>query len=319
MQLNELIKASQTSDDKIITIVYHDNCPDGFGSQWWLGQNIGPHDSFGAGYKQKPEDFVQGVDYPSAEMIDGRIVICVDYCYPALVLNKINETAHALLILDHHQTSIERFLPEAGIHQYDSPLEWVRLGAGFPAAITSKDFSGVGLTRAFVGEVLDNWDCPKFMDNIEDRDLWRFDLDGTDEVFAAVTSRPYADAAWTEMAGIPWDSLLTEGSAIDRYRQTIIEGIKATKYLTNLFGHEVWCVAAPYAFGSDVCSQMCEEDPDRPFSAYYVDYGDHKKFGLRSRGDGGADVAALCQTVGGGGHKNAAGFEVTVGLTKEPS
>jgi len=48
---------------------------------------------------------------------------------------------------------------------------------------------------------------------------------------------------------------------------------------------------------------------DRPFGTYYIDRHDGKRqWSLRSR-DGGVDVSEIAKAHGGGGHKQAAGFE----------
>ncbi|HRE01609.1 MAG TPA: hypothetical protein PLV68_09935, partial [Ilumatobacteraceae bacterium] len=118
-----------------------------------------------------------------------------------------------------------------------------------------------------------------------DRDLWRFDLTGTADVFAAVTSRPYTVEAWDEMMWLPIDRLLVEGRAINRWRDQLIEGCVANAYEHTLFGHRVWVAAAPYAIGSDVAGILAKRNPTL-FGAYYVDDGHGRKWGLRSGADG---------------------------------
>ena len=60
---------------------------------------------------------------------------------------------------------------------------------------------------------------------------------------------------------------------------------------------------------SDIAGELAK---DRPFGACYFDRGDGKRqWSLRSR-DGGIDVAEVAKANGGGGHRNAAGFEQVV-------
>ena len=47
-----------------------------------------------------------------------------------------------------------------------------------------------------------------------------------------------------------------------------------------------------------------------PFAACYLDTADSRVFSLRSRREGGVDVAKIAESYGGGGHRNAAGFRV---------
>lgn len=288
-------------------VVYHDNCPDGFGSAWWLGKWIGDHEKFGASYKA-------GEALPD---FTDRSVYIVDFCYPTDVLNQIIEQANSLLILDHHKTAFDYTNGVYGLWCHNSVETFFLNGPQDDKfhAVLDMDHSGVGLVAEYV-EACFGEEPPEFFWHLEDRDLWNFQNHPTPErsyltplVFAAVTSSPYAEEAWNLMWEMEFSELVAAGAGIERYRQKLISEISDTAYLANMFGHEVWCVSAPYAVGSDVAGILCRRDPDRPFAAYYVDYGDRLKYGLRSLEEG-ADVASLAQTVGGGGHKHASGFEV---------
>jgi nanoRNase/pAp phosphatase (c-di-AMP/oligoRNAs hydrolase) len=70
-------------------------------------------------------------------------------------------------------------------------------------------------------------------------------------------------------------------------------------------GHKVRVVNATVLF-SEIAGELAE---DSPFGACYFDRHDGKRqWSLRSR-DGGVDVSEIAKAHGGGGHKNAAGFE----------
>lgn len=56
---------------------------------------------------------------------------------------------------------------------------------------------------------------------------------------------------------------------------------------------------------------------NRPFSVTYRDRKDGKReYSLRSR-DGGLDVSVIAKQFGGGGHPQAAGFELPIGVDPE--
>ena len=58
---------------------------------------------------------------------------------------------------------------------------------------------------------------------------------------------------------------------------------------------------------SEVPEELLKRNPHVRFAAYYFDRADGKRqWGLRSVGD--FDVSEVAKTLGGGGHKNAAGF-----------
>jgi hypothetical protein len=67
-----------------------------------------------------------------------------------------------------------------------------------------------------------------------------------------------------------------------------------------------------YALRSDVCEIFLMANPNTPFMAVSLDIANRTQYSLRSFKYGGNyDVKSLCLENGGGGHYNAAGFEVT--------
>jgi nanoRNase/pAp phosphatase (c-di-AMP/oligoRNAs hydrolase) len=64
-------------------------------------------------------------------------------------------------------------------------------------------------------------------------------------------------------------------------------------------------------FFSEACAMLLERYPDAPFSAYYFDRADGlRQWGLRSIGS--FDVSKIAAKFGGGGHRNAAGFQTPI-------
>ena len=59
---------------------------------------------------------------------------------------------------------------------------------------------------------------------------------------------------------------------------------------------------------SELGHRLCEVFPEAAFSASYRDTAeDRREWSLRSMGD--FDVSAIAKRYGGGGHRNAAGFQ----------
>lgn len=276
-----------------VVIIHHANCPDGFGSAWLLQQS----------WEDSPTIIAASYGDPVPDVVDGSQVFLVDYCYPATELINIAGRCDTLTILDHHQTALD-YVRDAGIPTYHSIGEFNLHHEGEPAfAVLDMEHSGVGLVMQFTDKHV------PFLYRIEDRDLWRFALADTPEVFAAVTSRPYEIEAWDEIEAVHPADLALEGRAIQRYRQKLIDECVANARMALLpTGHRVWVAAAPYAIGSDVAGELAKRTPTL-FGAYYVEHPTTIRFGLRSTPDG-ADVAEIAEVLGGGGHKHASGFEV---------
>jgi nanoRNase/pAp phosphatase (c-di-AMP/oligoRNAs hydrolase) len=153
---------------------------------------------------------------------------------------------------------------------------------------------------------------------VQDRDLWRFELDGTKDYFAALTSRPYTFEAWDEISRLPIHEVHAEGRAINRYRDQLIEQAVALSAWAHVAGWLMPVTNCPYAYASDVAGELAKTNEGDGVAAYYFD--DRKKnirsWGLRSTPNG-LDVAALAQTMGGGGHKHAAGFRTHLPIDEQ--
>ena len=67
-------------------------------------------------------------------------------------------------------------------------------------------------------------------------------------------------------------------------------------------------VNCPGAIASDLLGLLAK---GCPFAAGYQDVGTKRNWSLRST-DEGVDVSKIAEKLGGGGHRNAAGFSITL-------
>lgn len=258
--------------------IYHGNCADGFGAAWSVRRALGDIDFHAGVYGEAPPD------------VTAREVIMVDFSYKRPVLEQMMEKCETLVIIDHHKTAQEDL---AGFGN-------IRPGV---KVIFDMDRSGAGLT----------WDCmmpgvprPRLIDHIEDRDLWRFALPKTREIQAAVFSYPYDFKVWDELMAMPTPELAMEGIAIERkHHKDIAELVGVTKRRMKIGGHDVPVANLPYTLTSDAGNLMAEGEQ---FAACYWDTPTGRVFSLRSRPNG-LDVSEIAKSYGGGGHKNASGFQ----------
>ena len=153
----------------------------------------------------------------------------------------------------------------------------------------------------------------EFIDYIQDRDLWRKALPYGDEFTIALRSYPQDFEKWDDLIVDGVGRLFNEGRVIQRYYRLRVEELKRHAYKARLGGHDIWISNAPYFAASEVAGELC--DRDGAFGACYFEIeGGRFQYSLRSRGD--FDVSAVAKQFGGGGHKNAAGFN-TVGIRHE--
>jgi uncharacterized protein len=284
-------------------VIYHANCFDGFTAAWAAWNRFQCEVDFHAAtHGEPPPD------------VTGRDVFILDFCYPRATLEAMANAAHFVVVLDHHKTAQEAL---AGVMEplpfFDA--EDLRLGARVERADSRPPlFALFDMNRSGAGIA---WDFffpdkarPALVSHVEDRDLWRFAMKGTREVQAALSAHPFDFWTWSEFAttlrgASGRERILAEGAAILRKHDRDVAQLVATlQRRVRIRGHEVWAANIPFLYTSDAGNLMAV---GAPFAACYWDTPDGRVWSLRSD-ENGADVAAIAQTFGGGGHKHAAGF-----------
>ncbi len=263
-------------------IIYHANCLDGFGAAYAAYAHFSARkieaEYFAASHGDEPP------------VCDGRAVYIVDFSYKREVLKRICAVAETVTILDHHITAQEEL---EGLEQEHANL----------TVVFDMDKSGAVLSWEYFHRA----PVPRLLQHVQDRDLWRFELDGTDEINTALISHPFSFEFWQQVANSDERiaALRSEGVTLNRYRRQLIEQYKSRAVIGKVAGYEVPVVNAPHVIISELLGELAL---DYPFAAGYQDKGTKRSWSLRSRRDGGEDVAKIAERFGGGGHRNAAGF-----------
>lgn len=276
---------------------YHTDCYDGLGAAYavWSHFNrtgrIGEIDFVPVFHKQKIVD----------DLTDKELII-VDFCFPQDVMESMIDAARSVTLLDHHIKPAKPIIDAlnnrlaAGWQSGKSVhLEFDNTRSG--ALMAWEHYHGAGT-------------APGIIRHISDRDLWKFALPHTREIIDAVATRVGYDLqAFVALANLGegvFPALIREGEIIGRRIQRDIENvIRSTMRMVEFEGFTVPMINCPYWLASDALAQLALE---HPFAISYFDTEYSRVFSLRSRKDGGEDVAELCMRRGGGGHKNAAGF-----------
>lgn len=213
------------------------------------------------------------------------------------------QTAASITILDHH-VSAEEDLSEL-------------LKSGVIKGLFDMTQSGAMLAWHWFNH---EQTAPELIKHIQDGDLWLFQLEGTREINAALSSYPYDFAVWDKLMsnGHELVALRRDGEAIERRLQKDIKQLIASGVRRMIIGgYDIPVLNASAAYVSDAGNIMSDGEA---FAACYWDHPDGRSFSLRSRNDAGQqgiDVAEVAKKYGGGGHKNAAGFTVDIGWEGE--
>lgn len=282
--------------------IYHGSCADGFGAAWSVRHALGDDVDFHPGvYQDAPPD------------VTGSDVIMVDFSYKRPMIEEMIAKASSLLILDHHKTAEDDLagLPSARSN-YQAHVGYLGApGCSNVGVLFDMNRSGAGLAwDFFVGG-----GRPPLIDHIEDRDLWRFKLEGTREIQAVVFSYPYDFDVWDDLmarsqADADRGRMIEEGAAIERkHHKDVAELVDTFKRRMTIGGYAIWAANLPYTLTSDAGHLMAKGEP---FAACYWDTPDGRVFSLRSTDDG-LDVSEIAKQYGGGGHRNASGFRLPFG------
>jgi uncharacterized protein len=262
--------------------IYHGLCADGFTAAWvvWKFYGEGNVDFHAATHGNPPPE------------VDDREVCIVDFSYPRPIMEEMARHARKLTVIDHHITAAQA-------------LEGLIRNDGMVDGVFDMDKAGCLLTWEWFFK---DRQAPQALLAVNDRDLWKFELPYTREIFSALTSYPYDFAVWdTLMEDDRFESLRQEGGALERKQQKdIAETVAAGSHLITIAGHTVPACNVPPPWASDAGHIMAQ---GHPFAACFWIDGDKIAFSLRSTPEG-IDVSEIAKQFGGGGHQHAAGFKL---------
>lgn len=261
-----------------------------------------------------PEAELMGMNHgPDPVVIDalidyatGKDVIMVDYSLRTRDLNdRLNIAAKSFRILDHHKTA-QAALEGASYAKFDMK----RSGAGLAWDYLFGKDNGIPDPAGY-GDV--HAPRPWWVNYTEDQDLWNWALPDSQEINAFLMVQPRTVEHWNVITKYRQNAAFDKGMGarqyIEYYTRSVVaeaqEGVlvfEGTNYRTTILN-------IPYAGVSEAGGALCKQG--YPVSLLWFERGDGiTQFSLR--GDGTVDVSAIAKTYGGGGHNNAAGFQLTL-------
>lgn len=254
-------------------VLYHANCPDGFGSAY-------------AAWKK----FGEGTHYvavshgsPPPQLKSHSEIYIIDFAYDRETLLEMAQS-HQVKVLDHHRTA-----------QQD---------------LQGLDFAEFDMSRS--GAVM-AWnyfhpeqEVPLLLQYVQDQDLWNWALPDSEAICTGLNMYAMEFEVWDQLE---IKTLKQEGQLVLRYKEQLMERLLRKIDWLEICGERVPAINTPL-FASELGNTLCLQYPEAAFSACYAEHEQLRKFSLRSVGD--SDVSAIAKQFGGGGHQNASGFAIPI-------
>lgn len=270
--------------DKPLILYHGGGCSDGFCAAWV------------ASLKYPDAEFV-AVNYgePSPE-VAGREVVILDFSYRRDVILAMAKSAKSITVRDHHATAEKELANLPPVGNLDVVFDMNKSGAMLAWELF------------YPGEK-----PPLIVEYVQDRDLWRHELEHSREVNAALRSYPFDFVRWSVLADridVRFYRFVEEGVAILRAESQVVYNHVKNATLVEIAGYKVPCVNATTLI-SEICGKLAE---GMPFGCSYFDKaGVGTVYSLRSR-EGGIDVSEIAKQFGGGGHRCSSGFQREAGF-----
>lgn len=319
-------------------VILHDDDLDGMGAAyatwWWMNND------------DRDLQFLTTSSLGSSRKIIPQLphnigaLVILDWSYPPEALFNLHVP---VTVIDHHQYGFDAFKELYDSVDYVDKMRVEYDWGTVYTVITDKgnefrwvyapDHSAATLAWYYCSYYISLSEeivkIPPILLHIEDRDLWNWNLDYTDEYTIAIDSLIHekgfmalydlepieSKGIYKDYVGPVYPYLQEDGSAMSLYRQMIAEQQAATFTAQERIKEGV-----PYGLAnlshtiSETHHAALALHPDWAFTMSYFITGDEDViFDLRSRKEGLLyNVGKLAKSLGGGGHFSSAGFPISL-------
>lgn len=260
---------------KKIVILYHYDCPDGFGAAWASWKKFGSRADYFAVKHQEPPP----------KGLKNKEIYMIDFTYFGADLKKLIRE-NTVTTLDHHIGAKKEILSA-------------------PQHLYALNHSGAVLAWKFFHP---QKPIPYLLRFIEDRDLWKFKLPKSRAILTVVDLSKHDFRKWNKLAAdlenpAKRKQYAIQGASMLKYEDAKIGKIieKADRALFE--GHKT-LVANSSILKSAAGNALLK----RGVSLAIIWRRESNKIYVSLRSTGKIDVSKLAKRYGGGGHRAAAGF-----------
>ena len=200
--------------NQVNCVIYHADCTDGFGAAYAAWKQLGNRAEY---YPCK-----HGTPPPD---VKGKNVVILDFSYGNELTKKMIEEANSLIVIDHHKSAMVELHDISNTH-----FDMTKSGA-----ILAWEFFHPGK------------EPPKFIRYIQDRDLWKWELEYSKEFSAAFDMVPFEFEEFEKFEDDSvFDDARKRGSFILAYSKTVVKKVCEKSSLRKFDGMDVQVVNASH-------------------------------------------------------------------------
>ena len=214
-------------------------------------------------------------------------------------LRELADIAGQVVILDHHVTARDRLAGEVSlVSELEAEGHVLHFDLGHSGAVLAWHY------------FRPDEDVPELLHYVEDQDLWNWALPDSNAVNAAIASYPREFEVWDRLASEPIEVLVEQGKPILRANRMEVERRLEHARPVALGTKRIEAVNAS-TNRSEIGHQLARRAQyGEQWGLVYRVEGAEVYGTLYSIGD--LDVSQVALGYGGGGHKNASGFHVSL-------
>lgn len=261
-------------------VIYHKNCPDGFGAAWVAWKKFGNRAEYVA---VAPEELPK--TFPK-----GRRIYAIDVSYEISVQERLRKYNPLVVVIDHHAS-----------RRIDTEH--------FPENVFDNNHSAAVLAWKYF---FPKKPVPRMLKYVEEGDLWKMTLPRVHDVLPYLYMQDRMFTRWSEMARTfqtakGFTHYASLGKIAREYEDSVIKDLVERAEAVFFEGLAVPAVNnSSRRFTSAVGDILSRKKPN--LTLIWYEGADGIKVSLRSNGT--VDVSKIALKYGGGGHKNASSFMI---------
>ena len=261
-------------------VLYHANCSDGFGaaySAWKLLAGKAEYIACSHGMEELPD-------------CTGRRVAMLDFTFSNEITKRLIEQSESFVVIDHHKSAMVE------LHDVN-------------CTIFDMNKSGAMMAWEFFHP---SKEPPKFIEYIQDRDLWKWELPYSKEFSAAFDMVPWEFEEFEQFEDASViDDAIKRGSYILAYSKTVVKKIcdKAQRRSLTINDKTFDVLVVNSSHWMSEIGNALSKDSDIALIYYFSHRYNSYICSLRAFHDH-IDCSEVAKSFGGGGHRKASGFRL---------